>query len=141
VRFTDNPDAAEAGTTNSGSQNKYMPYHDDPAEDLPPDQTDLSNEQIHQYHQGVLRDQDEQLDRLGESIGRQRDLSIQIGNELDDHTMLLEEVDERVDRHQGQLDRANKRLSTFARKARENWSLTLIVVLIIILVLLIVITK
>jgi len=55
--------------------------------------------------------------------------------------MLLDEVDERVDRHQGQLDRANKRLTTFARKARENWSLTVIVVLIIILVLLIVITK
>jgi syntaxin 8 len=81
------------------------------------------------------------LDRLGESIGRQRDLSIQIGDELDDHAMLLEEVDERVDRHQGQLDRAGKRLTTFARKARENWSLTLIVTLIVVLVLLIVITK
>jgi syntaxin 8 len=137
VRFTDNPSAGGQAT----AQNKYTPYHDDPAEDLPPDQSELSNQQIHEYHQGVLRDQDQQLDQLGESIGRQRDLSIQIGSELDDHAMLLEEVDERVDRHQGQLDRANKRLSTFARKARENWSLTVIVVLIIILVLLIVITK
>ena len=136
VRFTDNPSANQ-----SNAQNKYTPYHDDPSEDLPPDQSELSNKQIHEYHQGVLREQDEHLDRLGESIGRQRDLSIQIGSELDDHAMLLDEVDERVDRHQGQLDRANKRLTTFARKAKENWSLTLIVVLIIILVLLIVITK
>jgi syntaxin 8 len=138
VRFTDNPSQS---TSTPNSQNKYTPYHDDPLEDLPPDQTDLTNRQIHEYHQGVLRDQDEQLDRLGESIGRQRDLSIQIGDELDDHAMLLDEVDERVDRHQGQLDRAGKRLNTFAKKARENWSLTVIVVLIIILVLLIIITK
>lgn len=138
VRFTDN-DAAPAASGNP--QSRYAPYRDDPAEDEPPDQSDLSNQQIHEYHRNVLREQDEQLDRLGESIGRQRDLSIQIGDELDDHAMLLDEVDERVDRHQGQLDRAGKRLGNFARKARENWSLTTIVVLIIVLVLLIVITK
>jgi syntaxin 8 len=55
--------------------------------------------------------------------------------------MLLDEVDERVDRHQGQLNGATKRLNSFAKKARENWGLTTIVILIIILVLLIVITK
>jgi syntaxin 8 len=88
-----------------------------------------------------MAQQDEQLDQLGESIGRQRDLSIQIGDELDSQAMLLEEVDERTDRHQGQLDRARGRLGKIARKARENWSLTTIVVLIVILVLLIVITK
>ncbi|KIW06638.1 uncharacterized protein PV09_02350 [Verruconis gallopava] len=137
VRFTDNPSASAAGPT----QNKYAPYRDDPSDEEPPDHSQLSNQQIHEYHQEVLREQDEQLDRLGESIGRQRDLSIQIGNELDDHAMLLDEVDERVDRHQGQLDRANKGLNTFARKAKENWSLTVIILLIIILVLLIIITK
>jgi syntaxin 8 len=138
VRFTDNPsDSAPV----RDPQSRYTPYRDDPSEDEPPDHSELTNQQIHEYHQNVLRDQDEQLDRLGESIGRQRDLSIQIGNELDDHAMLLDEVDERVDRHQSQLDRAGKRLTTFARKAKENWSLTVIVVLIVTLVLLIAITK
>jgi syntaxin 8 len=81
------------------------------------------------------------LDRLGASIGRQHELSIHIGDELDSQVMLLDEVDERVDRHQGQLDGATRRLNTFSKKARENWGLTTIVILIIILVLLIVITK
>jgi len=50
-------------------------------------------------------------------------------------------VDGRVDRHQGQLDGASKRLNNFARKAKQNWGVTTIAVLIIILVLLIAITK
>lgn len=134
VRFTDNPSIPTPAT------GRYAPYKDEPEDDIP-DQEHLTNQQIHEYHSGVLAEQDEQLDRLGASIGRQRDLSIQIGDELDNQAMLLDEVDERVDRHQGQLDGATRRLTTFARKAKENWSLTTIIILIIILVLLIVITK
>jgi syntaxin 8 len=143
VRFTDSTShgEGESPTPVGARQSRYSPYHDDPSEDEPPDQSDLTNQQIHEYHSNVLREQDEQLDRLGASIGRQRDLSIQIGNELDDHALLLDEVDERVDRHQSQLDRGRKGLDRFAKKARDNWSVTVIVVLIIILVLLIVITK
>lgn len=116
-----------------------FPYRDDP--DAPPDQDDLNNQQIHQYHSKVIRDQDEQLDRLGESIGRQRELSIQIGDELDSHVQMLDEVDEHVDRHQTRLDGARKRLGTVARKAKDNKQLTVILILIIILVLLIIILK
>jgi syntaxin 8 len=88
-----------------------------------------------------MRDQDDQLDRLGASIGRQRELSMQIGDELDGQGVLLDEVEEGVDRHTAQFRRARGRLDRFSQKARENWSLTVIVVLIVILVLLIVITK
>lgn len=89
----------------------------------------------------MLRQQDDQLDRLGESITRQHDLSIQIGNELDDQALMLDEVDERVERHQSGLERARGRLGRVARGAKEHWSWTVIIVLIVILVLLIVITK
>lgn len=89
----------------------------------------------------MIRDQDEQLDRLGQSIGRQRDLSIQIGDELDEHVQMLDEVEEHVDRHQSRLDGARKRLGVFARKANDNKQITAIVILIIILVLLIIILR
>ena len=97
--------------------------------------------QIHEYHKSVLRDQDEHLDRLGESIGRQRDLSIQIGDELDEHVMMLDDVEDHVDRHQGRLDGARRSLGKVARKANDNKQLTAIFILIIVLVLLIVILK
>ncbi|KZM22873.1 hypothetical protein ST47_g5989 [Ascochyta rabiei] len=140
VRFTDNDDG-DADPNRSALFN--APYRDDPARDpeAPPDHTHLDNQQIHEYHSQVLRDQDDQLDTLSASIGRQRELSMQIGDELDGQVMLLDEVEEGVDRHDAQFRRARGRLDRFSRKARENWSLTLIIVLIVTLVLLIIITK
>ncbi|OGM41619.1 putative SNARE complex subunit (Syn8) [Aspergillus bombycis] len=121
-------------------QNLFQPYRDSPS---PPgvDQSDMSNEQIHDRHNEIMRDQDEQLDRLGESIGRQHQLSIQIGDELEGHVALLDGMDGDVDRHQHRLDGARKRLDKIRRSAGDNWSLMTIVGLIIILVILIVILK
>jgi len=136
VRFSDSPSVQEE----EDARNALFPYRDDPTSG-PPDQSHLDNQQIHTYHSRVLAEQDEQLDRLGESIGRQRELSIQIGDELDEHVQMLDEVDRHVDRHTTRLDKARKNLGTVARKAKDNMQLTVILVLIIILVLLIIILK
>lgn len=119
------------------------PYRDDP--DAPQGYRDqasnLDNQQIHAYHSQILADQDEQLDRLGESITRQRELSMQIGDELDDHVAMLEDQEALVDRHQTRLDRARKQVGKIARTASDNKQMTTIVILIVILVLLIIILK
>lgn len=135
VRFTDAPLDPEEQANRAA----LFPYRDEP--EGPPDQGQLDNQQIHTYHKQVLQQQDEQLDRLGESIGRQRDLSIQIGDELDDHIQMLDDVEQHVDRHQGRLDGARRQLGNVARKARDNKQITIILILITILVLLIVILK
>jgi syntaxin 8 len=137
VRFSDSPAVQD---DEDASRNALFPYRDDPTSG-PPDQSNLDNQQIHAYHSQVLAEQDEALDRLGESIGRQRELSIQIGDELDEHVQMLDEVDRHVDRHTTTLDKARKNLGSVARKAKDNMQLTIIVILIIILVLLIVILK
>ncbi|KAL8713031.1 MAG: hypothetical protein Q9220_002891 [cf. Caloplaca sp. 1 TL-2023] len=140
VRFTDSPsiraqdDAAEAA-----NRAALFPYRDEP--EGAPDQSQLDNQQIHDYHQNVLREQDEQLDRLGDSIGRQRELSMQIGDELDEHVQMLDEVEGHADRHQTTLDGARRRLGNVARKARDNKQLTIILVLIMVLIIVILIVK
>jgi syntaxin 8 len=134
VRFTDAPVVQDEDE----ARNALFPYRDDPGA---PDQSGLDNQQIHAYHTQVLAQQDEALDRLGESIGRQRELSIQIGDELDEHVQMLDEVDRHVDRHQTTLDKARKNLGSVARKAKDNMQMTIIIILIIILVLLIIILK
>lgn len=113
-------------------------YRDEPAA---PDQSIMDNQQIHAYHKQVLRDQDEQLDLLSQSVGRQRVLGIQMGNELEEQNELLDDVERGVDRHTGALDRARKRLGHVARKSKDNWSWVTIGILICILVLLIVLLK
>lgn len=139
VRFRDN----EQDDDTDPSRSALFPakYTDDPDRQEPDVTGTMSNEQIHAYHSQVMAEQDEQLDRLGESIGRQRHISIQIGDELEGHIALLDEVDRGVDRHQGRLDGAKRRLKGVSTKARENWGMTTIIVLIIVLVLLIVIFK
>ncbi|CAM1509256.1 Fc.00g029950.m01.CDS01 [Cosmosporella sp. VM-42] len=135
VRFSDTPP--------SPSEELFGRYRDDP-EDTAGYQDhaqDLNNQQLHEYHSQILEEQDEQLDRLGESIGRQRELSMQIGDELDSHVAMLDEVEGVTDRHQSRLDRASRTLKKVAKGAGENKQMTAIVVLIIILVLLIAILK
>ena len=135
VRFTDSPpDPVE-----EANRAALFPYRDEP--EAPNNQSQLDNQQIHDYHKGVLQQQDEQLDRLGQSIGRQRDLSIQIGDELDDHVQMLDDVEGHVDRHQTRLDGARRQLGNVARRAKDNKQLTTILILIILLVLLIIILK
>ncbi len=139
VRFRD----SEEDDVLDPNRNALFPakYTDDPN----PEELDLtgtmSNEQIHAYHSQVMAEQDEQLDRLGESIGRQRHISMQIGDELEGQVELLDDVDRGVDRHQGRLDGAKRRLKGVSTKAKENWGMTTIIVLIVILVLLIVLFK
>ncbi|KAF1841059.1 uncharacterized protein K460DRAFT_295325 [Cucurbitaria berberidis CBS 394.84] len=143
VRFSDNPSTSTADAADEADRAALFPYRDDPSSDpdAAPNQDDLDNQQIHAYHSQVIRDQDDQLDQLGASIGRQRELSMQIGDELDGQVVLLDDVEEGVDRHTAQFRRARGRLDRFSRKARENWSLTVIVVLICVLLFLIIITK
>lgn len=143
VRFRDDPSQDSLDGEDGDEANRAAlfqeRYRD---EEQPPDPTgDMSNQQIHEYHAQVIRDQDDQLDRLGESIGRQRYLGMQISDELEGQIALLDEVDRGVDRHQSRLDGAKKRLNHVGQKAKDNWGMTTIVVLIVILVLLIVVLK
>ncbi|KAK5165379.1 uncharacterized protein LTR77_008908 [Saxophila tyrrhenica] len=141
VRFRDDPSAEEQEdpvdvANRAALFSDQERYRDEPSG---PDQSELGNQQIHAYHKQVLRDQDEQLDTLGQSIGRQRVLGIQMGNELEEQNELLDDVESGVDRHQSTLDRARNRLGTVARKSKDNWSWMTIGILIVVLVLLIVV--
>lgn len=84
------------------------------------DAEELDNQQVLQLHSRVIEEQDESLDRLSESIRTQRELSIQIGDELDTHVQLLDDVEDLVDRHQGRLNNAKRRLDHVAKSAKEH---------------------
>lgn len=141
VRFQDN--AAGNDDDPNAAALFNQPYRDDP--DAPAGYrdaaADMDNVQVHAHHSRILAEQDEQLDRLGESISRQRELSMQIGDELEDQVALLEDQEALVDRHQSRLDRARKSLGKVARTAGESKQMVAIVVLIVILVLLIAVLK
>ncbi len=64
-------------------------------------------------------DQDERLNLLSNSIGRQNHLSIQIGSELDLHHDLLEDTDQAMDRTTARLSTAKRRLDKVASDAKK----------------------
>ena len=109
--------SASRKTVRFSESNTYQTPPSRPSDDYP-----SSNEILSQQQQMML-DQDDSLDRLSESIGRQRELSIQIGDELDSQGELLEDIDVMVDRSRGRLDGARRRLDRFSKKARDNGTL------------------
>jgi syntaxin 8 len=142
VRFQDSPSSNSlSDSPDDTNRSTLFPTHYTDTPSPPDPTTQMSNQQIHTYHAQVLTEQDDQLDTLSESIGRQRHLSMQIGDELEGQVALLDEVDRGVDRHQGRLDGAKRRLDGVARTAKRNWGMTTIVVLIVVLVLLIIVLK
>ncbi|CAI2179119.1 9904_t:CDS:2 [Funneliformis geosporum] len=72
---------------------------------------DLDNTQVLQLQQRMMQSQDEDLDRLDLAIGRQREMGLLIGEELNYHVELLMETEDAVDRAEGKLNRAKRNLS------------------------------
>ncbi|KIY52194.1 hypothetical protein FISHEDRAFT_35906 [Fistulina hepatica ATCC 64428] len=116
------------------SDDLYTPYTDDPDYDQDPGI-------LLQTQRTMMDEQDVHLDRLSKSINRQRDLSMEINDELDVHTGLLQELDTDIERASTRLTDARRRLDYFARGAKENGSAIAIAVLIFILLILIIVLK
>ncbi|KAG8705042.1 hypothetical protein FRC08_001886 [Ceratobasidium sp. 394] len=114
----------------------YRPYKDEPVDEDGPTHDEIMLEQ-----QQMMDEQDTHLDRLSNSIRNQRDISIQINDELDVHTGLLESLDHELDSTHDRLGRARRRLDHVARGARDNGSAVAIGVLILVLLILIVVFK
>ncbi|KAK7691456.1 hypothetical protein QCA50_004855 [Cerrena zonata] len=104
----------------------FAPYTDDPEAAYP------SDGELLQTQRQIMDDQDLHLDNLSHSINRQRDLSLQINGELEEHAGLLESLDEELDRTSGRLSGARRRLDKVAKGAKENGSTVMIGVLIFI---------
>ncbi|KAF5366553.1 hypothetical protein D9758_008991 [Tetrapyrgos nigripes] len=133
------PPTPPAKDTADGSSSiyTYTRYTDDP-------EAGYSANDPHtmlQTQRQLMDDQDSYLDRLSHSINRQRDLSIQINDEIDVHHGLLQELDTELDRTDTRMSSARRNLDRFARGARNNSSTVAIGILILLLLILIIIFK
>ncbi|KAI0765003.1 hypothetical protein C8Q74DRAFT_1356664 [Fomes fomentarius] len=118
----------------SSSEPEYAPYTDDP-------EAGYSSEEMLLQQRHMMDEQDVRLDELSHSITRQRDISLQINDELDVHTGLLEGLDHDLDRTDSRLTNARRRLDRVARGAKENGSTLMIALLILVLLILIIVFK
>ncbi|KAI5963692.1 uncharacterized protein KGF55_002572 [Candida pseudojiufengensis] len=142
VRFKDIPDEEDSPESQMGI-NQFKPYKDfeqDITEHPQDDQyRDINNHQMFAQHQQTMMRQDQDLDFLHQSISRQNSMGHDINHELDDHIIILNDLEQGVDGSSFRLARATNRINEFRRLARENGSLFTIIILTIILILLLIV--
>ncbi|ODV79429.1 uncharacterized protein CANTADRAFT_52225 [Suhomyces tanzawaensis NRRL Y-17324] len=139
VRFRDDvtEDNEELRTELMGTR-AFKPYSDDEPQTDAESFDHETNQQLFAKHQQTLLDQDQDLDILHESIKRQHSMGRTINTELDDHLILLNDLELGVDVSQQRLNSATHKLLVFRTRVAENGSLVTIVVLTIIVIVLLV---
>eukprot|EP00041_Stephanoeca_diplocostata_P002910 m.30573 g.30573 ORF g.30573 m.30573 type:complete len:250 (+) comp13875_c0_seq2:172-921(+) len=81
--------------------------------------------------QTVMRDQDKGLDILQQSIARQKNMGLAIGNEIDDQNDMLDELGEAMDNTDHRLTRETQHVIRVTEKAKSGGMCCCIVLLII----------
>jgi hypothetical protein len=114
----------------------------DGGEDDDDDRGDNYAEFEQQQQVQMMREQDEQLDGVFQTVGNLRRQANDMGRELEEQREALEVVDELADRVGGRLQTGVQKLGKIVRANEDRWSgcciMVLIAVLIILLVLLLV---
>ncbi|KAK0519807.1 hypothetical protein OC835_007409 [Tilletia horrida] len=111
------------------------------AEEAAPSSPPLQSEQIYAAQQQAMRDQDGQLEHLSASVGRQRELGLQMNEELELQHDLLQDLEGGVDGTELRLGRASRRLDKVRKSLKEHGSTWTILGLIVILVFLIAVLR
>lgn len=102
------------------------PYRDDPAQKqsnpyvIEDEDDGRNNAELLQSQRQQISNQDDQLDHLSASIGRQHHLSLQMNEELETHASLLDEMDRDVENTGARLGRASRRLDQFTKSLKEH---------------------
>lgn len=132
-----------------GTASNFKPYKDTPteAEEALEDDVDrhtlLSvdtlNQEMFAQHQQQILEQDQDLDVLHQSIRSQHRMGLNINEELDEHLIILNDLEQGVDGSNTRVRRATNGIAQFRRSVRENGSLVTIVVLTVVLILLLVV--
>ncbi|KXS17947.1 hypothetical protein M427DRAFT_235796 [Gonapodya prolifera JEL478] len=93
----------------------------------------LDDRELYGVQHQIMSQQDESLDLLSDTIERQRQIGLQITDELDLHVQLLEDTEVAVDRTSSRLAGARKRLEWVLKEGRTNWGFTIVMYTLLIL--------
>mmetsp|Transcript_13424 Transcript_13424/g.25802 ORF Transcript_13424/g.25802 Transcript_13424/m.25802 type:complete len:240 (+) Transcript_13424:145-864(+) len=93
----------------------------------------------HHEQEMLMRTQDQQLDDLSATVNRLGAVSLSIGQELDSHGNLLEELDEDMDGVRARLGALQKKMAIVIKKSGIKGQIILIIFLILLLVILVMI--
>jgi len=102
------------------------------------DEEDNYAEFEHQQQQRMMREQDQHLDGVFQTVGNLRRQADDMGRELEEQREMLDFVDEAADRVGGRLQNGMHKLQTVIRRNEDRWSSCCIAVLITVLIIMLV---
>lgn len=91
----------------------------------------MDNGALIQQQDQIMREQDQGLDSLSQSIARQKQLGLAIGQELDEHNEMLGDLNAGMDNTQRRLKRETKHVEYITEKTKTGGMICCIVLLII----------
>lgn len=121
------------------ASNNFKPYTDEEPDRNTLLSVDTTNQEMFAQHQQQILEQDQNLDQLHQSISTQHSMGVGISQELDNHLIMLGDLESQADRSLSGVRRATTGVANFRRKVAENGSLSTIIVLTVILILLLVV--
>jgi member of the syntaxin family of t-SNAREs len=92
----------------------------------------------HRQQQQMMREQDQHLDGVFQTVGNLRRQADDMGRELEEQREMLEVVDNLADRVGGRLQTGVQKLQYVIRKNEDRWSSCCIAVLIMVLIIMLV---
>ena len=130
-------DSSRVGGANGRGASGKLPA---PAsfEDDHEDEDDPYGEFAHQQQEVMMREQDEQLDGVFQSVGVLRGQAVDMGRELEEQGALLDEVDTLADRVGGKLSVGVKKVGEVIKRNEDTVSSFCIGVLIVVLIILLI---
>ncbi|CAL1540632.1 unnamed protein product [Lymnaea stagnalis] len=78
---------------------------------------DVSNADIHHQQQAVIIEQDRGLEALSHVIGRQKQMAVDIGNEVDSQNVILDDIIVGVDATDSRIQRETRHIRIVDRKS------------------------
>lgn len=133
--FTNDPSAQrlDARSNLLTTTTSTNPFDDTDGFDQGPDLTigDLRQRQEH-----AIREQDSGLDALSQVVGRQRQMALDIGNEVDTQNELIDDITDHVDRTDQRLLRETRHIRVVGRKSGTfaMWAVIMLLLLAIVVV-------
>eukprot|EP00164_Ancoracysta_twista_P002782 GFYU01003699.1.p1 GENE.GFYU01003699.1~~GFYU01003699.1.p1 ORF type:complete len:253 (-),score=56.86 GFYU01003699.1:126-884(-) len=96
----------------------------------------MNNEELILYQRQTIQDQDRSLDLLSRTIGNTKEIGLAIGDELDLHKNLLDDIDRGVDHNRDKMAKESSRMAKITRKSKSTGLFCCMVLLIVLFIVL-----
>ncbi|KAK2188893.1 hypothetical protein NP493_120g01015 [Ridgeia piscesae] len=93
-----------------------------------------SVDDIRQQQRQAIREQDDGLEALSSVIGRQKQMALDLGNEVDDQNVLIDDIMDHTDRTDQRLIKETRHISIVDRKSNTCWLWVTVILLFVAIV-------